>query len=309
MVSESIGLIHHQHAPTQVAADWGILALILVADTVAKHTAIVMIATKEIIFRHYLQERKESDSATRKHVSIQSLFGHFLEARSITSIHNVVSSLKLQGLLMDDLFRHVKSALQIRFLSFQRLSGRNWLNDEMIASAIFPESSCYNLSNCTSNWTPRFMTEWQHSCILVPYLFHQDALVKFILTLYFSCAFEKLCDWRNKCLFVNLKYRALANPSCGSLGQNTVTSLSLTHMAQVIAQLTAEWALLSGLGFGRSDLSKKLHCLHLFAQSSTWPRISHHWESRYTRFSGHISLGLQLRCTRTIHTLHQQGYC
>ena len=124
-----------------------------------------------------------------------------------------------------------------------------------------------------------------------------------------SYALEKLCDWRNKCLFVNLNFRALANPSCGSLGQNTVTSLSLTHMAQVQAQLTAEWALLSGLGFGRSDLSKKLHCLHLLAQSSTWPRISHHWESRYTRFSGHISLGLQLRCIRTIHTLHQQGYC
>ena len=72
-------------------------------------------------------------------------------------------------------------------------------------------------------------------------------------------------------------------------------------MAQVQAQLNAVRALLSGLGFGRSDLSKKLHCLHLLAQSSTRPRISHHWESRYTRFSGHISLGLQLRCTEYIY--------
>ena len=97
----------------------------LVADTVAIHTATVMTAMKETIFHDYLQEWKESDSATRKHVSIQSLCGHFLEARSITSIHNVVSSLKLQGLLMDDLFRHARSALRIHFLSFQRLTGRN----------------------------------------------------------------------------------------------------------------------------------------------------------------------------------------
>ena len=184
MVSGSIALIHLNHARILVAVDWRIRALRLVADTVAKHTAIVTNATKEIIFRHCLQEEKESEFATLQPMSTQILCGHFQEVKSTTSILHVASSLRLQDPLLDDHISSVQSALQNRFLSLQRLPGRNLLNDEMIASAIFPESSCYNLSNCVSNWTPRFMTEWQYSCILVPYLFHQDAIVKFILTLY-----------------------------------------------------------------------------------------------------------------------------
>ncbi len=182
MVSESIALIRLL-AQIQAAVESGILAMRPVADTVAKHTVIAMSATSEIIYHHCRQELRESEFVTLQLVSTQILFGHFLEARSTTSIQTVVSSRKLQGHLRDDLIRHVLSALQNRFLSLQRLQGRNLLNDEMIASAIFPESSCYNLSNCASNWTPRFMTEWHHSCIFVPY-FSPGRLVKFFLTIY-----------------------------------------------------------------------------------------------------------------------------
>ena len=56
-------------------------------------------------------------------------------------------------------YMHATSAVLNHLKFSQRPPGRNLLNDELIASAIFPESSCYNLSNCASNWTPRFMTE------------------------------------------------------------------------------------------------------------------------------------------------------
>ena len=168
MVSESIALILLLHpfflflcllAQIQAAVESGILDMRPVADTVAKHTVIAMSATSEIIYHHCRQELRESEFVTLQLVSTLILFGHFLEARSTTSIRIVVSSLRLQDHLMDELIRRVQSAPQNQSLSLQKLLGRSLLNDEVIASAIFPEFSCYNLSNCVSNWTPRFMTE------------------------------------------------------------------------------------------------------------------------------------------------------
>ena len=168
-VSESIVLIHLLFAQIQVAIGTVIHHIQHVADTVVRHTVTATSATSEIIFHHCLREQRESEFDTLQLVSIRILFGHFLEVRSTISIRIVVSSLKLQGHLMDDLSRRVQSALQNLSMSPQRLPGRKLLNNEMIASAIFPESSCYNLSNCASNWAPRFMTERLYSCILVPY--------------------------------------------------------------------------------------------------------------------------------------------
>ena len=139
-VSESIVLIHLLFAQIPAAVDTAIHHIRPAADTVARHTAIVTSAMREIIFRHCLQEQRESEFDTLQHVSILILFGHFLEVRSTTSIQIVVSSLKLQGHLMDDLFRRVQSALQNLSMSPQRLPGRKLLNNELIASAIFPES-------------------------------------------------------------------------------------------------------------------------------------------------------------------------
>ena len=105
---------------------------------------------------------------------------------------------------------------------------------------------------------------------------------------------------------VNLKYRAFATPLVVPYG---LSASSLSFVAQVIAQLTAEWALLSGLGFGRSDLSKSCTACTSLHGTSTRPRISQHWRSRIQDSVDIYLWDYSYAVTGTIHTLHQQGYC